>query len=100
MKPKISEINITPIRPVDGLVAFASFVLEDSLYCGAVGIVTRLNGGYRLVYPKRQVGDRQLDVFYPISKSVGLRIEDVVIKKYEEVLNHGRDRHSDFNPKG
>jgi len=45
MKPKISEINITPIKPVDGLVAFASFVLEDSLYCGAVGIVTRLNGG-------------------------------------------------------
>ena len=29
---KVSEVNVVPIRPKDGLVAFASCVIDDSLY--------------------------------------------------------------------
>ena len=90
----ISEITITPIKPQNGLVAFASFVLDNSLYCGSVGIMTRPNGGFRLLYPTKQVAGRQLDIFHPISSSLGKSVEDVVIAKYEEVLNHAGHRHS------
>lgn len=92
----ISEITITPVKPQNGLVAFASFVLSDGLYCGSVGVVTRPNGGYRLVYPTKVVGSRQLNVFYPISIKLGGLIEQAVIARYEEVVNEdGRDRYRD-----
>ena len=63
MVNRLSEIQIIPIKPQNGLVAFASFVLDGNLYLGSIGIVTRLNGGYRLVYPTKKVGDRSLNIF-------------------------------------
>ncbi len=97
----ISEVNITPVKPQNGLVAFASFVLDNGLYCGSVGIVTRPNGGYRLVYPTKLVGNRQLNVYYPISTKLGGLIEQAVINRYEEVVNEdGRNRHRDASVSG
>ena len=93
----VSEINIAPVKPIDGLVAFASFVFDNALYCGSVGIFTRPNGGYRLVYPTKQVAGRQLDIFYPISAATGRLIEQEVITKYEEVMSNAWNRHRDTN---
>lgn len=90
----VSEIQIAPIKPHGGLVAFASFVFDGALYCGSVGIITRPSGGYRLVYPTKEVAGRQLDMYHPISGTVGKLIEQEVIAKYEEVMNHASDRHS------
>lgn len=90
----ISEVQITPVKPSNGLVGFASFVFADALYCGSVGIFSRPNGGYRLVYPTKLVAGRQLDMYHPISGAVGRQIEEAVITKYEEVMNHGRHRYS------
>ena len=48
---KISEINIQLIKPVNGLVAFASVVLDDKIYLGSIGVHSRLDGtGYRHTY--------------------------------------------------
>lgn len=94
----VSEIQIAPVKPKGGLVAFASFVFGDALYCGSVGVFTRPNGGYRLVYPTKLVAGRQLDMYHPISGTVGKLIEQEVITKYEEVMNHGRYRHSNTDP--
>jgi DNA-binding cell septation regulator SpoVG len=94
MNLKISEVSIAPIKPSDGLVAFASFVIDDVLYCGSVGIFTRPNGGYRLVYPTKQVAGRQLDIFHPISAIAGRLIEQEVVTKYEEVMNNAWNRHN------
>lgn len=91
----VSEVNIAPVKPIDGLVAFASFVFDNALYCGSVGIFTRPNGGYRLVYPTKQVAGRQLDIFHPISAAVGKLVEQEVITKYEEVMNNAWNRHRD-----
>jgi DNA-binding cell septation regulator SpoVG len=96
-RPAISEVSITPIKPQNGLVAFASFVLDDALYCGSIGIMTRPSGGFRLVYPTKLVAGRQLHLFHPIAASLGKQLEDVVITQYEEVMNHGRHRHSNFD---
>lgn len=90
----VSEIQITPVKPKDGLVGFASFVFADALYCGSVGIFSRPNGGYRLAYPTKLVAGRQLDMYHPITGTVGKQIEEVVTTKYEEVMNHARNRHS------
>lgn len=87
MKPKLSEIQIIPIKPKNGLVAFASFVLGGSLYLGSIGIVTRPQGGYRLTYPTKKVGNRNINIFHPINKKFAEAIEKAVIKKFEDVMN-------------
>lgn len=84
----ISEIQIIPIKPQNGLVAFASFVLDSCLYLGSVGIVTRPQGGYRLVYPTKKVGLRNINLFHPINKSFAERIEKEVISRFEDVMKN------------
>lgn len=92
----ISQIQIIPIKPQDGLVAFASFVLDDCLYLSSIGILTRPQGGYRLVYPTKKVGTRNINLFHPINKSFAENIEREVIEKFEDVMkNH--DRYDSFN---
>ncbi len=93
MKPKISEIEIEPIRPRGGLVAFASFVLDDYLYCSAVGIMTCPDGSHRLCFPTRKIGNRKIDIFHPISKIAGEAITRAVLEKYDNVVKGSYGRH-------
>ncbi len=91
MENKITEIQIIPIKPQDGLVGFASFVFDNKLYLGSVGIFTRPQGGYRLVYPTKKVGIRNIHIFHPINKKFAQFIEKEVISKFEDVMkNYGR----------
>ena len=97
MKPKLSEIQIIPIKPQDGLVGFASFVLNGNLYLGSIGIVTRPQGGYRLVYPTKKVGSRDINIFHPINKPFAELIEKEVFSQLEKVMTHQNDRHDSFS---
>ena len=96
MTNRLSEIQIIPIKPQNGLVAFVSFVWDKSLYLGSIGIMTRPNGGYRLVYPTKKVAERNLNIFYPINRENAQLIENEVVKQFEEVMNN-YDRHNRFN---
>lgn len=96
MTNRISEIQIIPIKPQNGLVGFASFVLDKSLYLGSIGIMTRPQGGYRLVYPTKKIGNRSINIFHPINKETAQLIENKVVSKFEEVMND-YDRHYRFN---
>ena len=40
----ISDIQIVPVKPCNGLAAFCSFILYEELYCGSVAIFTRPDG--------------------------------------------------------
>lgn len=88
---KISEIQIIPVKPQNGLIAFASFVLNNSLYLGSIGVITRPEGGYRLVYPTKKVGLRNINIFHPINKVFAETVEKEVIKRFEDVMKN--DRH-------
>lgn len=90
MQSIISEVQIVPVKPDNGLVGFASFILFGSIYCSSVGIITKPNGGYRLTYPSKKIADRQIQIFYPINKQVGKKIEEEVINIYEKVTDDDR----------
>jgi len=90
MTIKVTEIQIVPVKPVNGLVAFASFVFNDSLYLGSVGIMTKRDGSYRLVYPTKKLGGKNLNLFYPINRKVGKAVEKLIVESYEDVMNHDR----------
>lgn len=90
----ISDISIDLVKPRDGLIAFASLILEESIYLGNIGVMKRLNeDGYRLVYPTRKVGNKSFNIYYPINRRMGKMIEKAVIKQLKEVLNK-YDRHN------
>jgi stage V sporulation protein G len=85
---KISEIEFIPVKPKEGLIGFASFVLDEKYYVSSVAIYTRLDGsGYRLVYPTKKVGDRNINIFHPINREVAEVIEEAVAKKVDELFN-------------
>jgi stage V sporulation protein G len=85
---KISEVNIVPIKPKDGLIAFASVVLDNCVYLGSLGVFTRLDGtGYRITYPTKKIGNKDLNVFHPITKEFGQQIETAILKKATEIFN-------------
>lgn len=99
---KVSEVNVVPIRPKDGLVAFASCVIDDSLYLGSIAVHTRPSGEYRLVFPTKTIGDARVNVFNPINKSAGVVITEAVTKKCDEVFGKcdeemNDDGHRDTN---
>ena len=93
---QITEVDIAFVKPKDGLIAFASVVLDDKLFLSGIAIHSKLVGsGYRLTYPTRKVGDTQFSLFHPIRKPMGLAIERAIIDKLKNVLSkrdagHGR----------
>ena len=84
MKKVINDIEIVPVIPDKGLIAFASFILYESIYCSSVGIFTRPEGGYRLLYPTKKTGNKNFGIFYPINKQIGTLIEQEVITKLKD----------------
>lgn len=84
---KITEIQIVPIKPKDGLIGFASIVIDKQLYLGSIGIYKKLNGtGFRLTYPTKKVAEANINIFHPITKEFGLLIEKEIIQKVEEIF--------------
>jgi stage V sporulation protein G len=94
-------VGIAFVKPKDGLVAFASVVLDDQVFLGGIAIHQKLVGsGYRLTYPTRKVGETQFSLFHPIRRPIGLAIELAVFEKLKNVMskrNAGHDR-SDAGP--
>ena len=84
---KITEIQIIPIKPREGFVAFASVVVENSLYLGSIGVYTRIDGtGYRITYPTKKIGDKNINIYHPINKETSKAIEEAIISEAEKIL--------------
>lgn len=95
---KITEIQIIPIKPNNGLIAFASIVVDDNLYLGSIGIHTRINAsGYRLTYPTKPIGGKDLNIYHPINKETSTAIEQAIVNKYKEVMKASNDRYNSLN---
>ena len=92
----ISEVNVTPIKHQDGLVAFASVVV-GSLYLGSIAVHKRLDGsGYRVTYPTKKIGQQQLNIYHPIDKVLGHAIEQAINTKCQRLFERSDEngRHS------
>jgi len=94
---EVSEVNIVPVKAVDGLVAFASCVVNSQLYLGSLGVHRRLDGsGYRITYPTKRLGARELNYYHPLTKEAGSAIEQAIVAKCNELFERSDeqdDRH-------
>ena len=83
---KISNIQIIPIQPKNGIIAFASLLLDNALYISSIAIMTRPSGGFRLVYPTKKTPNKDIGIFYPVNRSFGEQIEKDVISELKKVI--------------
>lgn len=84
---RITEINIIPIKPDNGLIGFASVVLDNGLYLGSMGVYSRLDGtGYRITYPTKKVGGKDLNIYHPINRDLSQEIEAAITDKARELF--------------
>lgn len=90
----IDEVNITPVKPNDGLVAFASCVIDGRIYVGSIGVHKLLDGsGYRITYPSKKIGSHQLNFFHPVTKEMGMLIERAITAKCVELFERSDERY-------
>lgn len=83
----LSEIQIIPIKPRNGLLAFCSFIINKQFYVGDVAIYSRLNKeGFRLVFPVRVLPNGlKVSCFHPISRESAQAIEEPIIEAFLEL---------------
>ena len=88
---EISEIQIIPIKPQNGLMGFASCVINFQFYAGNIAIYTSPSSpqGFRLVFPNKKLASGQVvECFYPICKEAGELVSSAIIKKYVELMDN------------
>ena len=79
---KISEVDIQLVKPSNGLIGFASLVIDESIYLGSIGIFKKLNEfGYRITYPTKKSGDKDFNLYHPITKEASLTIEQAIFNQ-------------------
>jgi DNA-binding cell septation regulator SpoVG len=83
----ISEVQITPVKPKEGLVAFASCVINNQLYIGNIAIYTRPDGNdFRLAYPTKTLPNgKQINCVHPINRQAGEIIRRKIVERFVEI---------------
>lgn len=94
-KVDINNVQIAPVPLQNGLVAFASFLIDARFFVGNVAIFTSPStpGGFRLVYPTKM----GTCCFRPLSREVGDMIQSAVIAKYQEIMKKFIQDEEDVN---
>jgi len=80
---KISEVQIELIKPNNGLIGFASLVIDDNFYLSSIAIHKKLNAdGYRLTYPNKG----HFTIFHPINRQTSNQVEEAIFGKLNDVM--------------
>lgn len=85
---KIKRIEIVPIRPFEGLIAFANVILEEGLYLGSIDVHRKLDGGFRITFPSKKVGEANLCIYHPLNPEVSKEFEMAICSKAEEMFGN------------
>ncbi len=81
---QVTEVQIIPVKPTNGLIAFASCVIDGKLLLSSIGVFTKLDGsGYRITFPTKKVGREgfNVNVFNPINKEACEAITRAILAK-------------------
>lgn len=87
----ISEIQIIPIKPKNGLVAFVSCVINNQFYLGNMAIYSSPSAfvGFRVVYPTKILHNgTSLRIMYPINKETGAIIQRRLVEEYLKLIEN------------
>lgn len=84
---KITDVQINPVRPQDGLIAFASVIIFEQFRLNNIALRTTLNGGYRLVFPAKKLRNgAEIESFHPITAEATVALTNAIVEKYEDLM--------------
>ena len=86
---KIKDVNIIPVTPSNGLIAFASLTIDDGLLLDSIAIYRKLGGGLRLLYPSKRVKSSEVTVFHPLNREISKQIENAIFEEFKNVFKKG-----------
>ena len=85
----VSEVNITLIKPCNGLIGFATLLWGGCIYLSSIGIHQKLDGsGYRLTYPTRKAGAQNIALFHPTTRAASVAIEQAIFSRLKDVMKN------------
>ena len=83
----ISEIKVIPIKANEGLVGFASCVINGSIFIGSIAIHLTRNQDFRLVFPAKKLeSGKCMEHVHPISKEAYEIIRKPIVDEYLRLL--------------
>src|SRR3990167_5344177 len=84
----VDEVEIYPVKPRGGLVAFASCIVNGCLYLGNIAVHTRLDGsGYRLVFPVKVLPNgKEIQCVHPVTRQAGELLLQAIVEKFEALI--------------
>lgn len=83
---EISEVEIFPVKPRNGLIAFASCVINGQIFVGSIGVHTRPDGGVRLVFPLKTIPNgKQIPCCHPITREAGKILLNAITAKLDGI---------------
>lgn len=87
-RAKISEIVFFPIKATArGVVCFVSFTYSNIFRINDCAIVSRKEGGFRIVYPLRILPNgKTINSVYPLSAEIAKPIEDFILTEYDKFI--------------
>jgi SpoVG len=84
---KIKKVEVVPVKPNNGLIGFAHLLFEEGLYLGSIGIFRKLDGGgFRLTYPNRKVGDKEITIFHPTTQDCSRNFEEHIFEAVKRFM--------------
>jgi DNA-binding cell septation regulator SpoVG len=87
----VSQIQIVLVKPLNGLVGFASCIIDNQFYVGNIAIYTSPSSqdGFRLVFPQKKLSSGQvIDCFHPINKDAERQVTLAIVKRYIELMDN------------
>lgn len=83
---RVTSIRIDHTRQ-NSLVGFATIVIDDLYLVSSLAIHRTTAGGFRIVYPSKRIGTRQLKTFLPLNHYTRQAIETAIIEFYRRDKN-------------
>ncbi len=90
-KLEISEIQIVPIKPQNGLVGFATAIINEQFKIGNLAVYSapRSPLGFRLVFPQKKLASGQVvDCFHPITKEAEQQVTSAIVRRYLGLMDN------------
>ena len=83
----VTEIKIYKIeKKDDGLIGFASCVLDGKFFLNGIGIYKKMYGdGYRITFPKRRDSmGKPKNIFVPVNDNIYRCVSEKIVKEFLE----------------
>jgi len=91
---KIDEIQIIPIKARQGLVGFASCVVNEQFFIGNIAIHSTFDANeFRLVYPNKAINcHKAIPCVHPINKQIGEAMSKAICTAFKDLFIKYKDK--------